>query len=54
MKEPKPHVLCNREIKFGVFYENCCLVDFVLVIIARKTEIERGGKRFHQLTAGRY
>lgn len=55
-RTPNPDVLCNREIKFDVFLEAAIKLgaDFVATgHYCRKGILEKGGKEFFQLLAGK-
>lgn len=54
-RTPNPDVLCNREIKFDIFMDECLKhgADFVATgHYCQKTEFEKDGKMIYQLRAG--
>jgi len=54
-RTPNPDVLCNREIKFDIFMDECLKhgADFVATgHYCQKTEFEKDGKTIYQLRAG--
>ncbi len=54
-RTPNPDVLCNREIKFDVFMDECLKhgADFVATgHYCQKSELNTNGKEIHQLLAG--
>lgn len=54
-RTPNPDVLCNREIKFDIFLDECLKLgaDYVATgHYCRKSEIEKNGQTIYQLLAG--
>ncbi|MGD9929015.1 MAG: tRNA 2-thiouridine(34) synthase MnmA [Mangrovibacterium sp.] len=54
-RTPNPDVLCNREIKFDIFMDECLKhgADFVATgHYCQKSEIEKDGQKIFQLLAG--
>ena len=54
-RTPNPDVLCNREIKFDIFMNECMKygADYVATgHYCRRSELSRDGKTIHQLLAG--
>jgi len=55
-RTPNPDVLCNREIKFDIFLEECLKYDAHYVATGhycRKSEVEVNGQKIYQLLAGK-
>jgi len=55
-RTPNPDVLCNREIKFDIFLEECLKYDADYVATGhycRKSEVEVNGHKIYQLLAGK-